>query len=240
MENARSLVRAAQTVSKLAGEAKQHSSFGHATALLALAQEEYVKAGTFAAVARGSAVITSKPVKGAFPIHPSQLLCHHCKQEQAAWLIITGYVRSLRLPEGATMDEQLEDIKKVLASPVPKGEDGRLLGMGVPPEKVPDTRKFLTVVSNLGGMKESGLYVDVQRGRVRSPDAFPRKLYEMVKGIVEPTVSAPHPFEAPLDPELARALKELGANPDEELVPRPCPHRKGPHGTLTLAIVDDG
>lgn len=239
MENARSLVKSAQAVSKLGGTARQHSSYGHATALLALAQEEYFKAVSYASVANGFSVISSKPVKGAYPIHPSELLCHHCKQEQAAWLFITGYARELRLPEGATMDEHIEDLKKLLTSSIPKGEDGRILGMGVPPEKVAEVRKFLQLVANLGGIKETGLYVDLQRGKVRSPDAFPRKLYELIEKVVEGPVLAQHQFEDPSSPELSRGLNELRPAKEEVVAPRPCRHKGGPIGILAVGIVDD-
>lgn len=224
-ENSRSLFEAAQTLVEKGKGYNGRGLFGTATALLALAHEELVKAIIFGMVFSGYAVISSRPVKGKHVIHPSQIKCHSCKNELAAWNDVTSFVKSVRLPNGASFEREVEEIQAIINSPIPKGKDGPFIGMGVPPDKVGIARKHFELVSNLWGLKESCLYVFVSEDDVQSPANFPPILYNLVKDIVGRLVLGHHPFEEYDNLNFDNIPEFLFPKEDEVVIPKPCPHR---------------
>jgi AbiV family abortive infection protein len=240
MKNSRSLFESAQILAKKGKGYQDKGLFGPATSLLALSHEEYVKAILFAAVATGVAVISSKPVKGAFAFHPTQIRCHACKQELAAWIDITHFIRAIRQVNGSSLEEQLKDIQEILKIKIPEGVDGKFIGMGVPLVQVDMVKRYYDLVSNLWGLKESCFYVDVTGEEIQSPANLPSLIYSVIENIVGSVVDVRHPFEEPENLHLDLLKSILLPSAEEEFKPQPCPHRGAKRARASLTLVVSG
>jgi hypothetical protein len=225
MENSRSLFEVSQILDKNGRGYNNNGLFGTAAALLAISREEYLKAIIFSLVSSGYAVITRKPVKGKYAIHHSQIICHSCKDSLAVWNDVTSIAKTARIPGGATLEQEREEIKKIISSPIPEGKDEPFLGMGVPSEKLEKVKKYFEIASNLWGIKESGLYVFVSEDSAQSPANFRPIMYHIVEDIVARAVLPFHPFEDYANFNLKKTPDFMLIDEVEMMTPIICPHR---------------
>jgi AbiV family abortive infection protein len=211
-------------------------AYGHATALLVLAVEEFGKATAYRFYSLG---IASKDPReeGRRPyIEERVLRCHECKQTVGFFAVLgrsvlplAGYdedwMERVAQVETSSLEKDPERLREVVPLLTGEAKERLIATLKADPELVGRLAKLRQEFLALNALKLSGFYVDRKHRVGHVPQEIAPETYELVRSQLVSVIDDSIPFVAGEPPaEIAAVMAKLKDLPIHPFVYK-CPHR---------------